>query len=242
MGGLSLFQPDWMHCKSLGTDSNLAGSVIAFMCKVVLKGPPEHNVAFLWEQIQQYYSQHQTTCRLSQLTWNMVQHKPFYKLSAKAVETRDLLPALATILGPWVDNNPIVAWFQRLLVLSTKLDELVFGNPDFWLSASEKKNLKEGIFEYNQVLTKLAWHFHAQGKPFCNYTIKNHYLCHLGLIAADTGISPRLAFCYQGEDFMSLIKNLAGASSRGMASSKLMNKVMAKYIRGLDFLLLSREG
>ena len=169
-----------------------------------------------------------------------LEHGPaqaFYKLSAKAVETRDLLPALASIVQPWV-GNPIVQWFQTLLLLSSRLDALVFGNPNYWLSTQERKNLKEGLFRYNQVLSKLAWHFYRQGKPFCNYTIKNHYLLHMGVTASKTGISPRLAFCFQGEDFMSLIKSLAIASSRGMASALLINKVVEKYLRGLDLLML----
>ena len=117
MGGLSLFQPDWMHCKCLGTDSNLAGSVLAFLCTEVLRGPPEHNIALIWERVQVYYRQHNTKCRLSNLTWTMVLHKPFFKLSAKAIETRDLLPALEAILSHWAEN-PIVQWFQRLVFLS----------------------------------------------------------------------------------------------------------------------------
>ena len=236
LGGLSLFQPDWMHCKCLGTDSNLVGSVLAYMAIEVLPGKAEDNIALLWQEIQKFYSLHQTKCRLGRLTWKMVQHKPFYKLSAKAIETRDLVPALAAILEPWM-GNPIVQWFQRLLLLSNKLNELVFGNPALWLTAEERKNLKEGIFEFNQTLSKLAWHFHGQGKPYCNYTIKNHYLCHIGLMSSKSGISPRLAFCFQGEDFMSLVKSLAVGSSRGLSSAKLIDKVVVKYLRGLDLLL-----
>ena len=225
-----------MHCKCLGTDANLAGGVLAFTCTEVLTGNPEHNIALLWAAIQKYYRQHKTKCRLSNLTWKMVKNKPFYRLSAKAVETRDLLPALLAILDPW-KGNALVQWWQRLLLLSTKLDELVFENPNMWLSQEERRKLKAGVFEYNQLLSQLAWHFLKVGKPFCNYTIKNHYLLHIGLSAAKSGISPRVAFCFQGEDFMSLIKSLTVASGRGVSSAKLIDKVIAKYLRGLVLLL-----
>ena len=225
-----------MHCKCLGTDANLAGGALAFLCTEVLTGNPEDNIALLWEEVQKYYSAHNTKCRLSTLTWNMVKHRPFYRLSAKAVETRDLLPALVAILDPW-KGNPVVAWFQRLLLLSTKLDELVFGNPNMWLSMQERQRFKSGVFEYTQLLSQLAWYFLRLGKPFCNYTIKNHYLLHIRLSASKTGISPRLAFCFQGEDFMSLIKTLTVASGRGVSSAKLIDKVIAKYLRGLDLLM-----
>ena len=225
-----------MHCKCLGTDSYLVGSVLAFMALEILPDSTEENIAFLWEQIQEQYGLLKTKCRLSRLTWNMVKHQPFYKLSAKAIETRDLLPPLVAILQPWV-GNPVVAWFQRLVLLSKTLDELVFGTPTMWLGLKERRSLKAEIFEFNQLLSKLAWHFHNAGKPFCNFTIKNHYLCHIGLHACKTGISPRLAFCFQGEDFMSLVKNLAKASGRGISSSKMINKIVQRYLRGLDLLL-----
>ena len=146
LGGLSLFQPDWMHCKCLGTDTYLVGSVLAFMATEVLPKTIEENIDSLWEEIQKHYRLLNTKCRLSRLTWNMFKHQPFYKLSAKAIETRDLLPPLAAILEPWVASNPIVAWFQRLVLLSIRLDELVFGNPTMWLSLQERQTLKAGDF------------------------------------------------------------------------------------------------
>ena len=226
-----------MHTKCLGTDANLVGGILGYMASEVIPGDPEQNISLLWAEIQNLYSQKGTKCRLSQLTWNMVFHEPFFRLSAKAVETRDLLPIIVDLLNPWVDNRPIVQWFQRLALLSTKLDELVFGNPNMWLNVQERQSLKNGVFEFNQLLSKLAWHFLQEGKPFANYTIKNHYLLHIGLNASKSGISPRLAFCFQGEDFMSLVKSLSVASSRGLSSAKLIDKVVEKYLRGLDVLL-----
>ena len=73
--------------------------------------------------------------------------------------------------------------------------------------------------------------------PFCNYTIKNHYLLHTGLDAAKSGISPRLSFCYEGEDFMSIVKTLCVSSHRRVESAKLLDKVMPKYLLGLDLIL-----
>ena len=136
----------------------------------------------------------------------------------------------------WV-GNPQCAYFHRLVFLSMKLDELVFGNKTFLLSVEERESLRSGVFEYNQILTRLAHHFHNLGKPYCNFTPKNHYLLHLGLHASKTGISPRLGFCFQGEDFMSVVKSLCTGSSRGVNSTKLVDKVVCKYLRGLDIFL-----
>ena len=109
------------------------------------------------------------------------------------METRYLLPAVELFLQGYL-GNPSVAWFHRLVALSCRLDELVFSNKGMVLSMVERVSLRDGIFEYNQTLSRMAWFFHEQGKPYCNFTIKNHYLMHIGLHASKTGISPRLAF------------------------------------------------
>ena len=164
LGGLSLFQPDWMHCKCLGTDSYLAGSVLAFMATEILPEQPEENIAFLWELIQAQYTQLKTKCRLSRLTWKMVKHQPLYKLSAKTVETRDLLPALVAILAPWVADNPIVEWFQRLLLLSSRLDQLVFGNPTMWLTMQERRSPQRRDFSIQPAALQASMAFSQLGE------------------------------------------------------------------------------
>ena len=61
-------------------------------------------------------------------------------------------------------------------------------------------------------------------------------------MAAQTGVSPRLGFCFQGEDLMAIIKSLCVGSSRAVDTTKLVDKVVAKYIRGLDFFMIQHAG
>ena len=196
-GGLSLWLPDWMHTKSLGCDADLLGTAIAYMIKEVLPGKAEDNISLVWEGVQSFYRERGTKCRLSRLTYNMVKNDPFPRLSAKAIETRDLLPAVRSLYEAWV-GDPICSWIHRLLFLSCTMDEVVFGNPGFMLSVEERRAFRVVVFEYHQLLTRLAHHFHEQAKGYCNYTLKNHYLCHWGLIVGETGISPRLGFLLHG--------------------------------------------
>ena len=235
-GGLSLFQPDWMHTKCLGTDSYLLGSCLAYLVKEVWPGTVEENVSIAWDHIKEHYKTNKVGCRLSNLTWNMLKHDPFPKLAAKAIETKCLVPAVLALCGNWL-HEPVVAWMHRLLALSVEMDQIVFGNKSFRFRANEGERLCHFIFEYNSVLTTLARNLHGRGLPYFNYTLKNHYLCHIGLHAAKTSINPRLAFCFGGEDFMSILKKLCVASGRGVASAKLSNKVLEKYLRGLDLML-----
>ena len=200
----------------------------------------QENLQAIWASVHAFYRAKKTKNRLGRLTYNMVKNDPFPRLAAKALETRDLLPAMEEFLRAWV-GNPLCAYFHRLIFLSTSLDVIVFSNKTFLLSGFEREALRSGIFEYNQTLTVLAHHCHKAGLPYCNFTPKNHFLCHLGLIASKTGVSPRLGFCFQGEDFMATVKWLCIGSHRGVSSAKLFDKVAAKYLRGLDFLLSQEE-
>ena len=82
------------------------------------------------------------------------------------------------------------------------------------------------------------WPWHSVS---LNTTHKNHYLLHLGMQASKTGISPRVAFGFQCEELMSVIKMLCAASNRGIDSAKLFDEVVDTYLRGLDFLVVMLE-
>ena len=226
-----------MHTKCLGTDSSLLGSCLLYMAKEVMPGSAEDNLSLIWEAIQDHYRTNNTTTRLSNLTLGMLKNEPFPKLAAKAIEIKCLLPAVEDFLKPWMASNVIVQWFQRLVTLSRMLDDAVFGNKSFFLAEPERLQLRSAIFQYNQLLTQLARHFYSRGMAYCNFIPKNHFLCHIGVHTSKTGVSPRVAFCFQGEDFMALVKKLCIGSSRGTDPAKLASKAVAKYLRGLDLLL-----
>ena len=236
--GLSLFRPDWMHTKLLGVDSNLLGGAILFLAKEIMPGTLDENIALIWLDIKEHYKKNKTSCRISRLTAKMVQHVPFPKLSAKALEVRGLVPVVRDILKNWVVvDKPEVAWYAKLLDLSCQMDEVVFGCKELVLPPAARLTLRDAIFGFNQVLTVLARSFLVRGMAYANFTVKNHFLCHLGVDAAKSGISPRLGFCFQGEDYVQVLKNLCQSSQRGVAPAKLANKVLEKYLRGLDLLL-----
>ena len=226
-----------MHTKCLGTDSNLLGSCLLYMVKHIMPGSAEDNLAMLWSSIREHYRTNKTSCRLSNLTLKMLKHEPFPRLAAKAMEIKCLLPAVEEVLKPWMGNNAHLQWFHKLVVLSRSLDDVIFGNKTFLLSKKERVLVRRAIFQYNQLLTQLARHFHSNAQAFCNFTVKNHILAHIGVNTSKSGISPRLGWCFQGEDFMSLLKSLCISSSRGVDSAFLVKKVNEKYLRGLDLLM-----
>ena len=53
--GLDIYFPDLMHCKHLGTDQYLLGSVLTYLVKHFLKGSVTQNIDFVWELLQQWF-------------------------------------------------------------------------------------------------------------------------------------------------------------------------------------------
>ena len=51
------FDPDWMHCKSLGIDKPLIGSTLYVLVHYILPGSVDENVAVLWRDIEKIYKE-----------------------------------------------------------------------------------------------------------------------------------------------------------------------------------------
>ena len=49
------FYPDWMHCKSLGIDKPLLGSVLYILIHFILPGTVDENLQQVWDDIQEGY-------------------------------------------------------------------------------------------------------------------------------------------------------------------------------------------
>ena len=144
-GGLSVWHPDWMHTKCLGTDATLLGSALLYLVKeAMVDETPEAHLQRVWMNIRLFYRAHKTKNRLGRLTLKMLTQEPFPRLKAKAIETRDLIPAVEHVFREWLHIVPC-AWFHRLLLMSKRMDELVFGNPSYLLSVVDREALRATI-------------------------------------------------------------------------------------------------
>ena len=95
-GGLDLVSPDLMHCKHLGTDQLLLGSVLTWLVKHYLSGTNAQNLAIVWEFIQTWYKDS------LEEGWTEVSHqKPeatFFELVCRAkVSTKCLQVSLVEV-------------------------------------------------------------------------------------------------------------------------------------------------
>ena len=173
---------------------------------------------------------------LAVLKESMLQGQPFPKLHTKAAETKGLLEPVSACLRHFRDQDPeqaeLVESMAMVLDISHGIDTLVDRMNGFSVPEAEGNYLGVLVRRLNVGITKLCHSFHQQGLFLFNFVPKNHYLFHL----AECGrhMSPKLAWCYQGEDLMQKIKLLAQGSFRGTAPRNLGNKILAKYVVGLS--------
>ena len=169
----------------------------------------------------------------------MVKFVPFPKLSVKAAEAKSLLEPLSSFLTAHpdydADKQEVLNCMVLVLDQSHAIDVLVDSMNDFKVKKADADTLERLVLDMNVGMTKLCHFFHKQGVYLFNFVPKHHYLFHIALMARQ--MSPKLAWCYKGEDMMQKVKLLAQGSFRGALPRQLGHKILAKYLVGLDCAL-----
>ena len=90
---------DWMHCKYLGSDQYMFGSVMWLLCFVVMPETPLQNLLACWIFISRFYKEQETEHRLKFLNKlsMFVRKSGFPKLRGKAAEIKGFGPALLAL-------------------------------------------------------------------------------------------------------------------------------------------------
>ena len=179
--------------------------------------------------------------QLGALKESMLQGSPFPKLHAKAAETKALLKPVSAALLHFEDQDPsqreVLHAIVKVLDDSHSIDELVAGMNEPRVLPQQGRELEHLVTSLNVGTTKLCHFFHKKQLMLFNFVPKNHYLFHLAQLGRH--MSPKLAWCYSGEDLMHKVKVLAQGSFRGTRAKHLGNKVIAKYLVGLSQALSS---
>ena len=114
------FYPDWMHCKSLGIDKPLLGSVLYVLIHYILPGDVDENLQEVWDDIQEGYEAIGTENRYGQMRRTMSHTKSQLKLKGKAAEVKDLGPVMVRVWRKHMNKN-VSIHNKILLVLEGSL-------------------------------------------------------------------------------------------------------------------------
>ena len=239
--GLHSVSPDWMHTKHLGTDQYLYGSVLMLLTHTIdgsrmMPATPSQNLAALWAEMKPACRSSFSDLRLSMFV-PAAEHFPVLK--GRAAEIRHFGTPLLHAWEKYMNKaNRQHRQIRLALQASVTLEQILDANEDrFVLAGDSAVAFRKGCFDLATLISGLSQFFHGRGIFLFHFTIKTHYLLHFGLSC--TEFSPRVGWCYSGEDMMGRIKVLVQGSCRGAAPQRLMSKVLTKYSVGLSYQLMT---
>ena len=160
-------------------------------------------------------------------------------MKGTGTQNRNLLKVLRPIFMAHLD--PAMETIDGLVIeafdYALQIDSIISGSRgEYRLSVANELKLKRTTFSFCQAVTKLIKLMHPA--PLFHYTIKSHYLCHIGLIGSFT--NPGLGSCEDGEDIMKVVKRLISSAARGNTPHGATRNAMLRYTYGLGFDLSRR--
>ena len=232
---------DWMHNKYLGHDQVTYASILVLLTHHVLRSSPASNTQTIWKQILEYYKSHHTPSRYRCLKLSMFLRKaPAYpKLRGKAAEIKWLAGPLLWLWEQHMNKNLYV--HQQILVylkLNLEVENIL---TDFKDSMAFPPDIADK-FEHTVttmllVLSGIAEHFLAD-KLF-SITQKAHFCQHISMMSRF--LSPRLTWCFCGEDMQKRMSHLCKACVQGQKPSQSVLKLIARYRVGLHLQFMEHS-
>ena len=157
--------------------------------------------------------------------------KKYSRMKLKAAETRACLQAFASIWKEKMDcTNDVHIWIKNGLESSAAMDNILERSKDAWtVSLIEKEHLIELANTYAVCTTVLNNHFNSQNrKLFQCGTFKAHWLKH-AILMSDY-LNPRHTWCFSGETYMSVCKQLMFSCLKGRGALASIQKFMQRYV------------
>ena len=228
---------DYLHVKYLGYDMYVFGSVLELLCRSILPESPEASLATIWRRLQAAYGRLKTPvqARYRYLTkLSMFMRKGYAKLRGKGSEVRHLGRALALVFEQFY-NNALQTHREILLMLqlNVEMENILEANRNEYALPGDEAARFEGACDSMLILNgKIARTFAENGLQLFDLTAKAHLLQHLGILAR--GISPRVTWCFAGEDFQRRAQQLAQSAVRGLQPTAVMGKMARKYRLALE--------
>ena len=116
-----------------------------------------------------------------------------------------------------------------MLKLSIQCEDIIHcAKGDLSLDAQSAERLTKAIFALFHLQLGVAQHFRETGNhQLFTVTPKAHFLCHIALLSKS--ISPRLSWCFKGEDMMKKVRTLATHCFKRLSAMEAPNKIARHY-------------
>ena len=209
---------DWMHSKYLGSDMTAYASVLWLAIFILGNSDPQSNLLDFEKHLKMHYKEHKTESRYSAFcTTRMFVNKKGLKLKGKAAQIKAFGKPLFTY---WQKlYNPAV-YVQKLVLIYLKLnlqcEELLdLNKSEEFFNSEDAAKFQSAAFGYSHIHHLLFDHFESEEVPkgMFQVTSKMHWQLHSALLSQY--ISPRLVWCFQGEDLMRKVQSLGASCTSG---------------------------
>ena len=227
-------QLQWeMHCKYLGSDKHLYGGVFHVIIHKLLTGTAQQNMVHTWNILKQIYDtlDIKTRCGVMKVTMFKRNIAGLPDLMGRATEIKHLCKALLVL---WDRGRTIGDRLHDLiytaLEASSKLDEILDSHRgEYNLPREASQEFIKYALQYCQACNAL---YNWDDDKLFNVTYKHHALLHLAF--GSEYESPRLGWCWMGEDFMRVTRVLISSCMNGTRLEDVNRKSPKKILRAMD--------
>jgi hypothetical protein len=169
-------------------------------------------------------------------------HGTMPKLKGRAIEVRNLVPALASVWARVMDpNNHVHQAVLEGMKNSAIMDDVLDAYPDADVLPTEDcVDFVNASWDYAKCQNALADHYNKQqGFLVFDVTIKTHWTLHCAMEAPF--LNPRLSWNFSGEDFMQKCRGLHQSCCKGNDGLDSVNKFATKYCHALQMIFRQFE-
>jgi hypothetical protein len=233
---------DYMHCKYLGSDQYFFGSIMWLLCFKILTGAPKENLALVVSQLKSEYEFINTAHRYGMITQGMFISKKSDqpKMKGRAAEVRHLGPALLRVFTHFVELHPpgLDSWkvlyetVVAALEANNQMETILENNPGWRLEEPAYTEFKRASHGWACLFSDVSRQAAALELTLFDITIKLHYILHIAHFAKY--VHPKLTWCFAGESFMKITKQLLASCTRANKSWNATLKAMDKYQKAID--------
>ena len=229
--------PDYMHLKYLGSDQYMFGSCLYLLVHEVMPKPtPEENLQLIWDFLKKWYKHNKVPYQFKYLTKlsMFTRKKSFPKLRGTAAEIRYFGPALRAAWQEWMNPNlNLHLQIKLMLDKNVRMEEILTECKGLYrLPAAKAREFQTTAFQMGQLQNAIAIHFADEYfHPLFDVTSKVHMVMHSAMWSKH--VSPRLVWCFMGEDQMARDQRLAQSCVKGNTGASAVVKMLSHYKLGL---------